>query len=172
MTSDDVPAFRDRRTGTAPPRHLSGGTIKAIGFFRMHHEFFDPYPDTNPRLTPYPGSRTFVWDPNQIKGEIQGTPSPRLLYNFMVGKQQYFAAYRAQESAPDAPRTLDNVTSSISDPVLFRTRVRGKAGGRQDPFPISRERSVLGRHELKGGFAWMYQDYATGRLTENTATTS
>ncbi len=22
---------------------------------------------------------------------------------------------------------------------------------------------MLGRHELKGGFAWMYQDYATGR---------
>ncbi len=118
MTTDDVPALRNstdwNRTAKATYQIAK---IKPIGFYAMHHEFFDPYPDINPRLTPYPGSRTFVWDPHQIKGEIQGTPSPRLIYNVMVGRQAYLAAYRAQESAPDHRGPSTTSRSSIWVPV-------------------------------------------------------
>jgi len=164
MTADDIPATRN---STDWNRTVKGtyqaGKTKFIGFYSIHHEFFDPYPDTNPRLTPYPGSRTFTWDPHQFKAEVQGTPSPRVIYSLLLGQQEYMAAYRAQPSAPDAPRTFDNVTQlSLGPSVVQDTRPRQSWGpsGSLSYFP---ERQLWGRHELKAGFAWMYQTYATGR---------
>lgn len=165
MTADDEPAFRNSTdwNRTVKGTYQMTSKLKAIGFYAKHHEFFDPYPDTNPRFQPYPGTRTFFWDPNQMKGEVQGTLSSRLMFDVLVGRQKYFAAYRAQESAPDAPRTFDNVTQLSLGPNLTQdTRPRQSWGpsGTLSYFPAG---SFFGKHELKTGFTSMLQYYATGR---------
>lgn len=165
MTADDVPATRKSTdwNRTVKSTFMMTPKLRAIGFYAKHYEFFDPYADTNPRLTPYPGSRTFTWDPNQTKGELQGTLSSRLMFNLMVGRQDYFAGYRAQESAPDAPRTFDNVTQLSLGPSLVQDTRPRQSWGPSGSLSYAPSRNILGKHELKAGFAWMYQTYSTGR---------
>lgn len=165
MTSDDVPATRNSTdwNRTIKGTYQLANKYKAIGFYAMHHEFFDPYPDTNPRFTPYPGTRTFFWDPHQVKGELQGTPSPRLMFDVLVGRQRYFAAYRAQESAPDIPRSLDNVTQLNLGPSLVQDTRPRQSWGPSATVSYFPARSLFGKHELKAGVSWMLQYYATGR---------
>jgi len=165
MTADDEAATRKSTdwNRTIKSTYQIARGYKLIGFYAMHNELFDPYPDLNPRLTPYPGTRTFFWDPHQVKAELQGTVTPQLMFDFLVGRQAYLAAYRSQPTAPDQPRTFDNVTQLSLGPSLVQdTRPRQSWGpsGSLSYFPKG---SFLGRHELKAGFAVMLQDYATGR---------
>jgi hypothetical protein len=165
MTADDEPATRKSTdwNRTAKSTYLVTPRFRVVGFGAMHYELFDPYPDLNPRLTPYPGSRRFTWTPNQSKAELQGTLSPRLMFDVLVGRQQYMGKYRAQESAPDAPRTFDNVTQLSLGPAIVQDTRPRQSWGPSGTLSYAPSQTFLGRHELKAGFAWMYQTYSTGR---------
>jgi hypothetical protein len=165
MTGDDVPATRKSTdwNRTAKSTFLITPKLRAIGFYAIHQEFFDPYPDLNPRLTPYPGTRTFSWNPHQEKGELQGTLSPRLMFNVMVGRQSYLSRFSAQDTAPDAPRTFDNVTQLSLGPSPVQDRRPRRSWGPSGSISYAPDGSFMGKHELKAGFAWMYQTYSTGR---------
>ena len=114
-TVDDVPALR---TGHDDNRTVKGtyqmtSKYKLIGFYALHDEHFDPYPGQVTRLNPHHTTLTFDWNPHQFKGEIQGAPSSRFLFNLLVGP----AALRRQLQRPARgarePRRSDNFTGLV-----------------------------------------------------------
>ena len=164
-TSDDVSALRtghdDNRT--AKGTYQLAGKYKLIGFVALHEEHFDPYPGQVTRLNPHYTTLTFDWNPHQLKGEIQGAPTARFLFNVLVGRQRYDASYNAQPDAPAEPRRSDQFTGltlGANHAQDQRPRQSWGPSGTASFFPAG---SLLGRHELKSGFHLMMQDYATGR---------
>jgi hypothetical protein len=136
---------------------------KLVGFYALHDEHFDPYPGQVTRLNPHHTTLTFDWNPHQVKGELQGAPSSRFLFNVLVGRQRYDASYNAQPGAPSEPRRSDNFTGLVlgaNHAQDQRPRESWGPSGSATFFPSG---SFAGRHELKAGFHLMIQNYATGR---------
>jgi Carboxypeptidase regulatory-like domain len=163
-TSDDIPALR---TGHDDNRTLKGtyqinSKFKAIGFYALHEEHFDPYPGQVTRLNPHHTTLTFDWNPHQVKGEIQGALSSRFLLNVLVGRQRYDASYNAQPGA-SGPRTSDQFTGLVLGANHSQDQRPRESWGPSGSASFLPSGSFFGRHELKAGFHLMLQDYATGR---------
>jgi hypothetical protein len=165
MTADDEPGTRKSTdwNRTVKATYQAADNIKFIGFYAKHHENFDPYPDTNPRLQPYPSTRTFTWDPHQMKAEVQGTLASRFYFDLLVGRQRYDASYLAQASAEDAPRRVDVFTGLALGPSLVQDQRPRQSWGPSGSVTYLPGAPFLGRHEIKAGFSVMLQYYATGR---------
>jgi hypothetical protein len=127
----------------------------------MHTELFDPYPTGPDALHPLENNPQFHWNPHQMKLELQGTPSPRLVFDILVGRQAYLAFYTPEPGVPPGPNVLNVTTGLNLGPSLTHTlRPRRSIGpsGTVSYFPAG---SFLGTHEIKAGFDYLWQTTST-----------
>ncbi len=128
---------------------------KLIGFYAMNTEFFNPYPTGPSQFRPYDNTPIFHWNPHQMKAELQGAPTPRLVFDILIGRQAYVAQYTP--TGPPGPE-LDNITTGVfSGPSLthdIRPRRSIGPSGTISYFPAG---SFLGTHEFKAGGNYLRQ---------------
>ena len=135
---------------------------KLVGFYANHTELFNvPYPTGPSALSPYENNPQFHWNPHQMKAELLGTPSPRLVFDISVGRQAYVAYYSPEPGVLPGPAVLNVTTSLNLGPSLTHTiRPRRSIGptGTISYFPAG---NLLGTHEIKAGFDFLWQTTAT-----------
>jgi hypothetical protein len=60
---------------------------KLVGYYSMNTEFFNPFPTSANQFHPFQNTTAFHWNPHQMKAELQGTPTPRLVFDILIGRQ-------------------------------------------------------------------------------------
>jgi hypothetical protein len=163
-TNDDVPGdqYNEMHNLTGKLTWQAAQKYKVIGLYAG--DAYTQSPQSINRTTPFDSTQTHHNDPHEWKIELQGTPSTRVLYNFLVGENSYLATYDNQPGTEGLPASRDNVTLIVSGPstsILRRPRSQKQAVGSVSFFPLT---PVLGRHELKAGFQYSYQYQGTGQL--------
>ncbi len=134
---------------------------KLVGFYAMHTELFNPYPTGPSALSPFENNPQFHWNPHQMKAELQGAPTPRLVFDLLVGRQAYIAYYSPEPGVPPGPEVLNVTTGLNLGPSLTHTiRPRRSIGpsGTMSYFPAG---SFFGTHEIKAGFDYLWQTTST-----------
>ena len=165
-TADDAAATRK---GTQTNTSVKGTyqmspKFRWIAYYGIHTEDYDPYPTAtgSARFNPYPSTQTFAWNPHQIKGEVQGQLSNRLLFNAIVGRQRYDGHYAPQPGSELEPRRFDQFTQLNLGPAQYLDRPR-QSWGPSASVTYLPQWSLLGKHEFKAGFTGMLQFAGTVR---------
>jgi hypothetical protein len=146
---------------TAKGTYQLSSKYKLIGLYANHTELFDPYPTGPSALSPYENNPQFHWDPHQMKAEIQGTPTPRLVFDVSIGRQAYSAYYTPEPGVAAGPAVLNVTTGLNLGPSLTHTiRPRRSIGPTATVswFPAG---SRFGSHEVKAGFDFLWQTTST-----------
>jgi hypothetical protein len=90
------------------------------------------------------------------KGEFEGTPSSSLVLDFFAGHHRYEANYTANPDPLGIPTMVDSTTGNHNGPSLGqdkRGRHNSQVTGSVAYLP---NRSMLGHHEFKFGYTWMF----------------
>lgn len=146
---------------TAKVTYQLSPKYKLTGLYANHTELFDPYPTGPSSLSPLENNPQFHWDPHQMKAEIQGTPTPRLVFDLLMGRQAYTAYYTPEPGIPAGPAVLNVTTGLNLGPSLthtIRPRISTGPTGTISYFP---QNTLLGSHELKAGFSYYWQTTST-----------
>jgi len=146
---------------TAKATYQLTSKYKLVGLYAHHTELFDPYPTGPSALSPWENNPQFHWDPHQMKLELQGTPTPRLVFDILVGRQAYLAFYTPEPGVSPGPAVLNVTTGLNLGPSLTHTlRPRRSIGpsGTVSYFPPG---GFLGTHEIKAGFDYLWQTTST-----------
>lgn len=153
-TADDVPMTRPATLDneTVKFTYQAARNYKLIGFYTRNGEKF-PVNQSTSRFTPYEATSRFHWNPNEQKGELQGMPTNRFLFNVMVGRHYYDANYYPQEEFAHLPASFDNTTRFNTGPSLNNVR-----RPRESWQPEGSVSFFAGDHELKAGFS-LYRQY-------------
>jgi hypothetical protein len=138
---------------TAKTTYQLSQNYKLIGFWTQETQYF---PDRFGSATvPLLSTRLFTEDVRDWKGEIQGSPSPRLVFDLFAGHHMYQANYYSHEDPQNIPSYQDITTGIFNGPSLGQDR-RGRhqvqLTGTVSYFPTG---SFLGHHQLKAGSTWM-----------------
>jgi len=163
-TADDVPGERPSifNNRTLKTTYQASQHYKVIGFYQLQKQDVPVY---NPsRTIPFEATQHFTHDPHQFKAELQAMPSSRLLFDFNMGYHHYNGVYTAQEGFDNVPTTRDQTTTINEGPSLDQTqrpRQNIQPVGSVSYFPSA---SLLGKHELKGGFSFYRQYTGNGNL--------
>lgn len=146
---------------TAKGTYQLSPKYKLVGFYANHTELFNPYPTGPSALSPYENNPQFHWNPHQMKAELIGAVSPRLVFDISVGRQAYLAFYTPEPGVAPGPAVLNVTTGLNLGPSLTHTiRPRRSIGptGTLSYFPAG---SLWGTHEIKAGFDYYWQTTAT-----------
>jgi hypothetical protein len=134
---------------------------KLVGFYAMHTELFYPYPTGPSALSPWENNPQFHWNPHQMKAEIQGTPTPRLVFSASVGRQAYDAYYSPEPDVPPGPAVLNVTTGLNLGPSLTHTIRPRTSIGPTVTVSYFPGWSRFGTHEIKAGFSYLWQNTST-----------
>ena len=172
-TTDDLPGVRDSSL-----RNLTGKftlqlsqNYKFIAMYTHNREDFPMGISQNGRSTPFEATNRMLWQPNEQKIEIQGSPSSRMVFDLRLGRNYYLVSYSAKPAGYNAlcdctlasrPSQYDNDTRINTGPSLSlaqRPRERWQPMGSLSWFP---ENEALGTHEIKTGFNFYKEYHGTG----------
>ncbi len=134
---------------------------KLSGLFAWHTELFDPYPTGPDSLHPLESNPQFHWNPHQMKLELQGTPTPRLVFDVLIGRQAYVAQYTPEPGTPAGPNVSNLTTGQVLGPSFthdIRPRRSIGPSGTISYFPTG---SLWGTHEIKAGGDFLWQIVST-----------
>lgn len=118
------------------------------------------------RFVPYEASGRLNYDPTISKGEVKGTPSNRVLFTAMVGRDFADVAYSAQPGRDNFPAARDLATQMRTGRWYPQDlRVRSKWQSRADlTYLPTRVPGIGGDHELRVGWRWWFGNVDTWRL--------
>jgi len=126
---------------------------KLIGFFTQDTV---NYPLRNGSATTPLLSTVLYHEPVQEwKGEIQGTPSARLVLDFFAGHHLYQANYTGNADPANIP-TITEASGFVNGPTLGqdkRARRQTQITGTVAYLPTG---DFWSKHELKAGYTWMF----------------
>ena len=140
---------------TAKTTYQLSPNYKLIGFWTQETQYF---PDRFGSATvPQLNTRLFTENVRDWKGEIQGSPNGRLVFDLFAGHHMYQANYYAHQDDPqNIPSYQDITTGMFNGPNVGQDR-RGRhqtqVTGTLSYFPAG---SFLGHHEIKVGSTWMF----------------
>jgi hypothetical protein len=146
---------------TAKGTYQISPKFKLIGLYANHTELFDPYPTGPSALSPWENNPQFHWNPHQVKAELQGTISPRLIFDVLVGRQAYLAYYTPEPDVPPGPAVLNVSTLLNLGPSLTHTLRPRRSIGPYATISYFPAGTLLGRHEIKAGFDYYWQTTST-----------
>src|SRR5262245_6081144 len=160
--ADNVPAYLNSidKNFTFKSTYQISPSYKLIGLAATYRADIDPYPPNTgggaPRLTPYPGSVLFGWYPAQLKAELLGTPSSRLLFNFVLGRN-HASFWTTAQPGVTGPRTYDIATQLTLGPAVTELEGERQSWGPSGSLSYFPSSTRLGRHEFKVGGGLMLQ---------------
>jgi hypothetical protein len=163
-TTDDVPGYSimGLTNQTIKVSYQPAPSWKAVGFYQRNLKR-EPERDGN-RFTPVESTLDYNFPTRAAKGELQATPSDRLLANFLFGRQWYDALYNAQKGVdvPGNPSRLDRETGRVTGPPALqdqRPRDRWQTTGTVSYLP---ESFLGGQHSFKIGYQIYWESVGTG----------
>jgi hypothetical protein len=163
FTADDVPGY-DRTivtNQTIKSTFQMTPKYKVVGFFQRN-EKIQPNGQTAGRFEPFPATYNYEFPTRATKGEFTGTPSDRILYNVMVGRQWYDANRFPQDGENRAgnPRRFNRETGTSlgPQPTQLRPRSRWQTTGSLSFFP---EKFLGGSHSFKAGYQFFWEQVGT-----------
>jgi hypothetical protein len=161
-TADDVRGFQDLilTNQTIKGTYQLSQKYKAVGFYQRNLK--DEPQSTASRTSPLEATYDYDFPTRATKGEVQGTPTSRLLLNFMGGRQWYDANRypQAGTDVPGNPRRFDRLTqlNTGPNPTQLRPRSRWQTTGTMTYLP---ERFLGGSHNLKAGYQLFWESVGT-----------
>lgn len=137
-------------------------TYKVIGFMQ-HNKRATPERDGS-RFAPFEHTYDYDFAPTAAKGELQWTPSNKLLVNVLGGYVWYWTNFREQEGTnrPGNPSTRDLTTSFTLGPPerIYRSfRRHWQSTGNVTYYASG---GKLGNHELKTGYQLDWEHRSSG----------
>lgn len=163
QTADDVPGSREtyNNNQTVKVSYQMNREYRLIGFWTRG---WTDWPERGGnRFTPFEATRTFLWNPTEWKGEIQGTPKDYLLFNVLAGNYYYDADYFGQTGFESVPARFDRETGLFTGSAIAqdrRPRERWQTSGSMTLVP---KRQFLGGHEFKFGYSFYNEWMGTGQ---------
>ena len=119
------------------------------------------YNEGGSALVPPLNTVFFTWPTKEWKGEIQGTPSSKVVLDFFFGRHNYSASYNPYPDPLGIPDQVDQTTSLKNGPSLEEDQRPRSSWQPTGSIAFLPSRSYLGHHELKFGSTWMYQTTGT-----------
>lgn len=163
FTPDDVPGY-DRtivHNQTVKSTYQMAQNYKVVGFYQRNQKD-QPNGQSAGRFEPLPATYNYEFPTQAAKGEFTGTPTQRVLYNVMFGRQWYEANRFPQdgEDRPGNPRVFNRETQTNlgPQPIQLRPRSRYQATGSLSLFP---ERFLGGDHSFKAGYQFFWEQVGT-----------
>lgn len=165
LTPDDEPGSRvsylDNQT--LKTTYQASSKYKVVGFYTRNGLDY-PAGFSGPTV-PFENTTSHFNGIEEFKGELNGLPSSRLVFNLLAGMHHYNRArYVAQEGFDDRPTVFDNASQFNWGPSIqqfVRPRRNIQLRGTLSYFP---QGTWLGRHELKAGFSIEQQKQGDGAI--------
>ena len=163
FTPDDVPGYDESIVTNQTFKSTLQATknYKLVGFFQRN-EKVQPNGQTAGRFEPLPATYDYAFPTKATKGELTGTPSSRVLFSLMGGRQWYDANRFPQEGENRAgnPRMFNREagTSLGPQPIQLRPRSRWQTTGSVSYFP---EKFLGGNHTFKAGYQFYWEQVGT-----------
>ena len=163
-TADDIPGTRlsvlDNQT--LKLTYQAAKNYKITGFYARNGNHLSTL--NGSRTIPFEASQENIWNPNQMKVELQGTPSNRFVFRAFLGLQDYIAQLLTQEGYDHLPSARDNVTLINTGPSVDAVR-RPRQSWQPDLSLSFFPGGILDRHEVKAGYT-LYRQLAGTRFLE------
>jgi outer membrane receptor protein involved in Fe transport len=163
-TADDVPGRGEltQPNGTLKLSFQLAKNYKAIAFYQRSGKIENER--LGSRFVPFEATQRGYTPMHATKGEIQGTPSDRVLFNAQYGLSYYISRYPAQDGVdrPGNPSHFNRETGLTTGPPAMqdvRPRGRWQSTGSARFFPA---RTLMGQHELKAGYQTYWEWVGTG----------
>ena len=142
FTADDVPGY-DRSivtNQTIKSTFQATSKYKVVGFFQRN-EKIQPNGQTAGRFEPFPATYNYSFPTRATKGEFTGTPSDKLLFNVMAGRQWYDANRFPQEGENRAgnPRMFNRETGTSLGPQPDAVASAQPLADDREPVALPRE---------------------------------
>ena len=163
QTADDVPGSREtyNNNQTVKTSYQMTRQYRLIGFWTRS---WTDWPERGgDRFNPFEATRTFLWDPTEWKGEIQGTPTDSMLFNVLAGNYYYDADYIGQTGFESVPSRFDREIGLYTGSAIAqdrRPRERWQSSGSMTLFPKD---FLGGGHEFKVGYSYYNEWMGTGQ---------
>ena len=161
-TGDDVPGYIDLSltNQTAKGTYQASKSYKVVGFYQRNLKY-EPQ-STADRFTPFEATYDYSFPTRATKGELQATPTDRMLFNVLFGRQWYDADRYPQPGTdvPGNPRRMDRETGFVTgpNPTQLRPRSRWQSTGSVSLFP---EAFLGGTHSFKLGYQLYFEKVGT-----------
>jgi len=152
-------AYGRLTNGTVKTTYQTSPNYRVILFLTDEGQYFPLHFGSS--TVPLLNTRNFTETMREYKGEIQGTPNPRLVLDLYAGHHIYQANYTAQPDPSGIPSLTDLTTGIANGPNLgqdHRGRHSTQFTGSVSYIPTG---SFLGTHELKFGSTWQLMWTAT-----------
>lgn len=163
-TADDDPGYSvmGLTNQTVKISYQPVQSLKAIGFYQRNLKR-EPERGGN-RFTPKESTYDYQFPTRAAKGEVQATPTGRVLLNFLFGRQWYDAYYNPQPGVDvqGNPSRMDRETMRFTGPVPLqdqRPRDRWQTTGTVSIIPGS---FLGGEHSFKAGYQIYFERVGTG----------
>jgi hypothetical protein len=163
-TSDDEPGRGEltQPNGTLKVSYQFAKSYKGIGFYQRSGKIENER--MGARFVPFEATQKGYTPMHATKGEIQGTPTDRLLFSALYGLSYYISRYPAQDGVDRAgnPSKFNRETGLVTGPPAMqdvRPRGRWQSAGSARFFPATH---ALGQHELKAGYQFYWEWVGTG----------
>ncbi len=130
---------------------------KLTGFYAMNTELANPFNSNTDQFHPYESTRIEHWNPHQMKAEFQGTLTPRLVFDIMIGRHAYVAQYTPPPGTPPGPELFNLTTGNFLGPSLAQDIRPRRSIGPSGTLSYLPAGSFLGTHEIKVGGNYLRQ---------------
>jgi hypothetical protein len=165
-TADDDPAYDHTivYNGTGKGTYQAKKSLKVVGFY-TYNQKYQPNGQEASRFTPLSATYDYRFPTRAAKAEVTGTPSSRVLYTLMFGRQWYDANRFPQpgENRRGNPQWTDRETGFNfgPQPTQLRPRSRWQTSGELSTFP---EAFLGGHHNFKAGYQFYWENVGTAWL--------
>jgi len=165
-TPDDTPAYDHTivKNATGKGTYQASRGVKMVGFY-TYNEKVSPNGQEASRFTPFLSTYNYLFPTRAAKVEFDATPSNRLIYTVMFGRQWYDANRYPQDgqNVKGNPQGTDRETGYNfgPQPTQLRPRSRWQTSGTVNYLP---ESFLGGNHNLKAGYQFFWEHVGTAWL--------
>jgi hypothetical protein len=168
LTSDDTQADTLTRLDnqTLKLSYQMAPKYKLIGVYQRGIKYLPDGAQDGTRLRPFEATTNYNFRSIVSKGELQGTPTDRLLVNIVGGYFGYNADYTAQSDTPGNPSREDLETTLFTGPTNSASKRpvwRWQSEGSVSYFA---NQTKTGKHDLKAGYTLYFEGTGTSYLNK------
>jgi hypothetical protein len=170
LTSDDVPGDTSTRLDNETMKVSFQATPKyrLIGLYQRGLKDLPDGAQDGSRFRPLEATTNYHFVSTVAKGELQATPTNKLLINAIGGFYGYVADYKAQSSADVAgnPSREDLDTGLFTGPTSQATRRPNWRTQSEGSVTYFLDQTRTGKHDLKAGYSAYFEGTGTGYLNK------
>ncbi|HEX5476069.1 MAG TPA: carboxypeptidase regulatory-like domain-containing protein [Vicinamibacterales bacterium] len=170
LTGDDVPGDTSTRLDneTLKVSFQPARKYRLIGLYQRGIKDLPDGGQDGSRFRPLEATTNYHFVSTVTKGELQGTPTNKLLVNVVGGFYGYVADYKAQKSADVAgnPSREDLATGLYTGPTSQATRRPNWRTQTEGSLTYFLDQTRTGKHDLKAGYSLYFEGTGTGYLNK------